>query len=346
VIQDGWIKLLSNAAPLDLETKRSVPVLDLGTIQHFFQGAAFTIVVLFGVAALLYLISLFRLSSFFGRLFERKKKSAPAPAPETPTIAPNPLAAAPVAATETAPTPEKSDPAVAATTTPPSAAATEEPEEDSVLNEKTEVLVREAAGLNIAEPPSPPSPAPAPAVSASERPAPLQAAPPDTGSTSNLAPPENPLPDELSNEQTVILSSPVEEEKAVASESAIEEEFVAPPPPPPIEEEFIPPPPASEDEGMFGDEKTEILDVKTKSPDTEKASAPVSNQELPSAKPSAQNAPQMASKNDSLFKIDEDIEAALNRDYDATEEIPIFDPAKMDEALESEINNPTDRGRE
>ena len=93
---------------------------------------------------------------------------------------------------------------------------------------------------------------------------------------------------------------------------------------------------APEDEGIFGDEKTEILDLKTHA----------AKQELPSTKPSAQNAPQMVSKNDSILKIDEDIEEALQRDFDMTEEIPVFDPSQMDEALEKEIMDPKERGSE
>lgn len=239
MIQVGWlefgirfgIKLWSNVTALELETKRSVPVLDLEVLRNFFQGSALIVLALFGVAALFYFISLFRLPISLPRFsllrFSMpKKKLIPALVVET--------------------------------------------QDDSVLNEKTEVLIRETPDSKVPDPTSP------------ARPALLQATPP--------------APDEDSSE--------------------------------------------------FGDDKTEILEVKTKPAEAEKASPPLSNQELPSPKSSAQNAPQMPSKSDAIFKIDEEIDEALQRDFDSTEEIPIFDPAKMDEALESAVNEAKERGTE
>ena len=274
MIQVGWlefgirfgIKLWSNVTALELETKRSVPVLDLEVLRNFFQGSALIVLALFGVAALFYFISLFRLPISLPRFsllrFSMpKKKLIPALVVET--------------------------------------------QDDSVLNEKTEVLIRETPDSKVPDPTSP------------ARPALLQATP--------LAPEVSVVPpasetDELLAEQTLVLSSPAEE--------------AAPPPAP------------DEDSSEFGDDKTEILEVKTKPAEAEKASPPLSNQELPSPKSSAQNAPQMPSKSDAIFKIDEEIDEALQRDFDSTEEIPIFDPAKMDEALESAVNEAKERGTE
>ncbi len=162
----------------------------------------------------------------------------------------------------------------------------------------------------------------------------------------------------------------IEEEYVPPSPPPVEEEYV-PPPAPPVEETQVatapasapvePPTPSANaapatsestpsaeeilaevSEAMeeatqvaqdfsFGDDKTEIIDLNQ-----------LTNQELPRPQASAENTKRMASNDENLLRIDEDIDAALERDLDSTDEMPIFDAGKIDEVLNQELSEKTD----
>lgn len=287
-------------------TKRSAPILDSAMLVNFLKGSGLVAFGLLATAAILYLISLWfeRSPSPVVTSTEESSalKSATTPEPYDDTHDKTEILSAEA--------PPVATPAESVITETPQVEAikTEESAGEESAPEETQVLT-EPAPPEIEEEFVPPAPAEAPP------PSPAAAATPPV-------------------EETPAVEAPAAEEPALES-AEIEEEYIPPPPPPPPapEPEPEPEPKAAPEveteEGIFGDDKTEIID---------RESLVARSQSTVDAASKEQNTPVMESAPEPTIKLDEEVESALSAEIDSTEEVPIFDLSQIDALMDEDTN--------